>query len=228
MSTTPYLKLALGQYVDSTTTQTNTLTYAIGAVGSTINEAISTIPGTQVVAGVNGSVPETTKGQHNAFTDPAASAIQTAVTNNEVGVPLDMRFKAVENIVFGYNTNVGGNKYSGKIDIWNSTSSPYTLWGSFETGDRISETFTIIIENLDGGLPPIISVYRNSDFTKQDSIGWSGGTSPSGSLPLSFVIELESPTANLDYLATHVVDNCLSGDTLVEKMVEVEVDEENV
>ena len=33
MSTTPYLKLALGQYVDSTTTQTNTLTYAIGAVG---------------------------------------------------------------------------------------------------------------------------------------------------------------------------------------------------
>lgn len=95
MSTTPYLKLALGQYVDSTTTQ-QYINLCNRSSWSTINDAISTIPGTQVVAGVNGSVPETTKGQHDAFTDPAASAIQTAVTNNQVGVPcINQNTKAV-------------------------------------------------------------------------------------------------------------------------------------
>ena len=234
MSSTPYLKLAFSGYEDSTTLQDNKLTYAIGAVGSTLADALLQIPGTSgisgtvVSAGSPDTVPDTTKGQHNSFSNPA-SGIETAVNNSPslVGVPLNMQFRAIANLAFWQNTQASGDPYNGKINIWNSTSAPYTLWGSFESGSSISEISTIIVERLDTG-PPIISVYRNSDSTKIRDIGWSGNTAPSSSLPLSFVIELESTTANLDYLPLYITDNCFPGDTLVEKMVEVEIDDENI
>lgn len=220
MSTTPYLKLSMYNYIDDDqNTQNNTLTYAIGAVGSTVAEAISTTPGTIIVAGAPAFVPDTADGQHSEFPVDAAPNIKNAVENELVGLGMDMSFASVQNLVFGIPDTETG-PYDGIVNIWDATSDPYTVWGTFQV--TISSAFTTIVENVDTG-SPIVSLYSNSTNANLGEIGWQAGTTaPSTPLPLNFVLELENGEQTVDYVPLSVVNNCLSDDTLIEKMVEVE------
>ena len=220
MSTTPYLKLAMYNYIDDDQeTQNNTLTYAIGAVGSTAAEAIATTPGTIIVAGAPAFVPDTLDGQHTEFPINPAPNIKNAVENDLVGHGMDMSFHTVQNLVFGIPDTETG-PYDGVVNIWDATTDPYTVWGKFQV--TISSSFTTIVENVDTGTP-VVSLYSNSTAANLGVIGWQSGTpAPSTPLPLNFVIELENGEQTVDYIPLSVVNNCLTDDTLIEKMVEVE------
>ena len=222
-----FYKIELFNYnTDDNQIQNNSLTYNMGPVdGPTIGDAINQTPTAtgNIIAGGFGEVPKTSAGQHSEFGADPASEIATAVSALQVGHSTDFNSQPITNLIIGLGT---GNSfpYAGVINIWDSTVSPYVIWGSFSP--TISSTGTTVIPLLndpsyDGNnatYKPM--VYRNVDGTASGINIDFEGTVPTTSLPESFVIELEDGENTMDYLAMSVTNNCLAEDSLVEKMVE--------
>ena len=113
------------------------------------------------------------------------------------------------------------------VNIWDATTSPYTIWGSF--APTISATGTTVLPLLndpsfdgsDDAYKP--ALYANSTGAFSGIfVPFQAGSVPTTSLPVNFVIELEDGENTVDYVALSITNNCLSDDTLIEKMVEVE------
>ena len=215
MSTTTYLALSLYDYVQDTSgteenpAQANTLTYQIGSVA-----AISDIPSeAAIVAGAPDTVPDTEDGQHLEFNRDGfapESSIPAVITLGQVGSQIDLSFAAVENLVFNFPVGTA-SPYQGQVSIWDTSGGgDATKWASF----TLPGNSTIVIENANAGIPGIGQYFGDTRFDG------SYLTAPTTSLPVSFAIELLNGDGAVDYVPLSVVNNCLSEDTLVEKMVE--------
>ena len=212
---TTYLALSLYDYVQDTSgteespAQANTLTYQIGAVAN-----VSDTPSeAAIIAGAPATVPDTSDGQHKEFNRDGfnpATLIPAVITLGQVGSQIDISGAVVQNLVYNFPNS---NPYAGQVTIWDTSGGgDATVWGSF----TLANGTTTVIENVHTDSPTVGLYSGNTRVLAGSFIG----TAPTSALPVSFAVELLNGDGAVDYLPLSITNNCLAGDTLIEKMVE--------
>ena len=222
---------------DTSIIPNNTLTYTAGSVNT-----ISGVPSeTYVVAGAPATVPDTAHGQNLEFNRTeeqdgefsTGQRIYQAVQNNEFAYSHDLGGTPVQSLVFSAPASPG-SPYAAQIQIWDisgavqpsndprprPTGLEAQLWATINPV-LTSGGLSTVIENADTD-DPSVSIYNGDTFNAAYSFVGGEAGKPGVRLPAQFAIELLNGDGAVDYIPMVISDNCLPGDTLVEKMVEPE------